>query len=252
MGLLIVALLLGVILAIVAALAIWLALGTWTLMWRAILAIVGASGVALVFCATSGELEAEWLGLVWVVVVTITAMFVFVRWFGFRLIDTTNGGRIRSDEMQFSLKQLMALTAGVAVIAAVARMLAPLVATMNVLIFGFVIASCLGTLALVAVWATLRLDPTRVKLSILAIVAMATAGLVYYGMETTNADPGLVWGSVVIVYTIALAGLLLLARSHGFRLGRNSECTQPTARHVTEPGDESERECRSGSRVKST
>jgi hypothetical protein len=126
----------------------------------------GASGVALVFCATSGEFEAEWLGLVWVVVVTITAMFVFVRWLGLRLVDTTDGGRIRSDEMQLSLTQLMALTAVVAVIAPVARLLAPLVATVNALMFGIAIALCLGTLALVAVWATLRSDPRRVRLSI--------------------------------------------------------------------------------------
>jgi hypothetical protein len=222
MGLLIVAFVLGVILAIVTALAIWLALGDWTLMWRAILVIAGASGVALVFCATSGEFEAEWLGLMWVVVVTVAAMFVFVRSCGLRLADTMDGGRFRSDEMQFSLTQLMALTAIVAVIAAVARMLAPLVVTVNALIFGIAIALCLGTLALVAAWATLRSNPTRVRLSILAIVAMAAAGLVYHGMETTNADPGLVWGSVVIVYTMALAGLLLLARARGIRLLRRS------------------------------
>jgi len=139
--------------------------------------------------------------------------------------------------MQFSLAQLMALTAVVAVIAAVFRMLAPLVATMNALLIGIAIAFCLGTVALVAVWATLRSNATRVRLTILAIVAIVAAGLVYYGMESTNAEPGLVWGTAVIVYTIALAGLLLLARSHGVRLLRNSDCTQLTARHATEPAD---------------
>jgi hypothetical protein len=237
MAFVIVALMLGVILAIVAAIAIWLALGNRTLMWRAILAIVGVSGAALVLCASSGEFEAEWLGLVWVVVVATTALFVFLRWLGYRLANTRTGERIRSDEMQFSLTQLMALTAVVAAVAAVARMLAPLVATMNALIFGIAVASCVGALALVAVWATLRSDLTRVRLVILALVAMAVAGVVYYGVETTNADPGLVWGSVVIIYTITLAGLLLLARSYGVRLLRNSDLTWATARDAAEPAD---------------
>jgi hypothetical protein len=223
MEMLFVVLVLGVTLAIVALLAIWLALGNWTLMWRAILTILGASAVALVFCATSGELEAEWLALVWVVVVTITGMFVFIRWLGFRLVDTTFNSPVRSGEMQFSLMQLIVLTTVVAAIAGVARLFAPLVATINALIFGLAIAICLGTLALVATWATLQPVTTRMKQSILAIVAILMAGLVYYGMETTNTDPGIVWGSVVIVYTVALGGSLLLARSHGFRLLRSSE-----------------------------
>lgn len=235
MELLIVAFVLGVILAIVAVLATWLALGNWTVMWRAMLAIVGASGGALLFCATSGERDAEWLVVVWVIVITIAAMFVLVRWLGFKLVDTTTGSGIRSDEMQFSLVQLMALTAVVAAIAAAARMLAPLKATMMALTFGLAIAICLGALALVTVWAILQSDITRSKLSILAIAAIVMAGLVYCGMEATNADPGLVWGAVVIVYTIALAGSLLLARRHGFRLQSNSDCNQPTARRATEP-----------------
>jgi len=204
--------------------------------------ILGASAVGLVFCAASGELELEWLGLVWVLVVTITAMFVFVHWLGFRLVDTTAANRIRSDELQFSVKQLMALMAAVAVIAAVARLLTPLVATMSALVFGLAIAICLGTLALVAAWATLRSEATRIRLSTLVAASIVIAGLVYYGMETTDADPGLAWGSVVIVYTFALAASLLVARSHGFRLLIGPECRLPTAHHATEPRDAAERE----------
>jgi hypothetical protein len=125
--------------------------------------------------------------------------------------------------MRYSLKQLMALTGVVAVIAAAASMLAPLVATFNALAFGIGIALCLGTLALVAVFATLRSNPTQGKYLSLALVAVAAAGLVYYGMETTNADPGWVWGLVVMLYTMALTGLLLLARSRGLRLLRTSD-----------------------------
>jgi hypothetical protein len=61
MEILVVAGVLGVISAVAAILAIWLALGSGKAIWRAILAIAGASGVALVFCAVSGEAEAEWL-----------------------------------------------------------------------------------------------------------------------------------------------------------------------------------------------
>lgn len=223
MGFFIIAFVLGVILAIVAFLAIWLALGMQTMMWRTMLAIAGASGGGLIFCVASGELEAEWLGLAWVVVVTVTSMFVLVRWLGFKLADTATSVPVRSDEMQFSLRQLMALTAVVAAITAAARMLAPLIATWQVLMVGIAIAVCLGGLALLTVWATLRLEVTRPKLSILAIAALVMAGLVHYAMEATNADPGLVWGSVVVVFTVALAGLLLLARRHGVRLRSNAD-----------------------------
>jgi len=217
---------LGVILSIVAVLAVWLALGHGTAMWRAILAIVGVSGVALAFCAASGELEAEWLGLVWVVVVALTAMFLCVRWLGFKLAYTNARSRIRSDEFQFSLSQLLALTAVVAVVAAAARLLAPFVLTVNALSFGLAIAICLGIVALVAVGATLRPVITRIKISALVITAIVMAGLAYYGIEATNADPGIVWASTVIVYAIALTGLLLLGRSYGLRLLRSSECSQ--------------------------
>jgi hypothetical protein len=235
MGMLIFGFVLGSLLAIVAVLAIWLALGSWTVMWRAILVIVGASGVALLFCAASGEFEAEWLGLVWVVVVTVTAMFVFVRWLGFRLVDaTSHTNRIRSDEWQFSVAQLMGLTGVVAVSSAVGKMLVPLVATMDALIVGSAIAICLGTLALVAAWATLRSATTRIRILTLAVVTIAMSGLVYYGMEATDADPGLVWASVVIMYGIALSKLLLLARSRGFRLLLRSEFNHPQSA-VTAP-----------------
>jgi hypothetical protein len=223
MGMLLFALVLGVILAIAAALAIWLALGEWTLMWRAMLTIAGASGGALIFCVVSGELEAEWLGLVWVVVVTITAMFVIVRLLGFRLMVAESDDRIASDEMQFSLRQLMALMAVFAIIAGAARRLTPLIATMEALIFGLAIAFCLGALSLFTMWVTLRSDNiARIKLSFLAIFAIAMAGLVYCGMEVTNADPGLIWAGVTLVFTIVLAGLLLLARQRGFRLRSHS------------------------------
>jgi hypothetical protein len=191
-------------------------------MWRVILAILGASAVGLVFCAISGEFEAEWLGLAWVVVVTITGMFLFARWLGFRMVGAMASGPVQIDKTQFSLIQLFLLTTVVAAIAAVARQLTPLVATMNALIFGVAIAICLGTVALVATWTTLESVTTRMKQSILAIVTVGMAGLVCYAMEATNADPGLVWGSVVIVYTITLVGLLLLGRSRGFRLLRGS------------------------------
>jgi hypothetical protein len=215
---LIVALMLGVILAVAAVLAIWLALGRWTLMWRVSLAILGASGGGIIFCALSGELQVEWLALVWVVVVTIAAMFAVVRWVGFKLVDATSGSRLGTAETQFSVTQLMVLTSVVGATAAGARLLAPLVATINALVFGLTIAVCLGTLALVAAWAMLGSETTRIKLLALAVVTVIVTGLVYCGMEITNADPGIVWASVVVVYTLALAGLLLLMRSGGYRL----------------------------------
>ena len=162
MEILVIATLLGVISAIAAVLAIWLALGSGRAIWRAILAIAGVSGVALAFCAISGEAEAEWLILMWVVGATITGMFMLVRFRGFKLVDAA-GNRARSDEMQFSVTQLLALTSVVAAVAAVARLLAPIVPTPSAMGIYLAMAICLGTVAVVAVWATLRSDFTRTK-----------------------------------------------------------------------------------------
>jgi hypothetical protein len=224
MRLLILASALGLALAVAAALAIWLALGHRKVMGRATLAIVGASVAALLFCAVSGEFEAEWLALAWIVVVTVTAMFGVVRWLGFRLIDRTAGSGIQPEKLQFSLTQLIGLTTVVAAIGAVARLLTPRIATLDGLLAGLAIAICLGALALVTAWATLRPDVTLLKLVILPVAVAALAGLVYYGMEATNADPGLVWGAAMIAYAIALAGALWLVRLRGFRLRSNEDC----------------------------
>ena len=217
MEILVVAIVLGVISAVAAVLAIWLALGSGRAISRAILAVAGVSGVALAFCAISGEAEVEWLALLWIVGATITAMFMFVRLRGFRLVDAT-GKPARSDEMQFSVTHLLALTAVVAAVAAVARLLAP--TPLNAMIIFQAIAMGLGAVALLAVWATLHSAVTRFKTLTLFVVAMVMAGLTYYGIEATDADPGAVWGSMVIIYTMALFGSLWLVRVRGFRLVR--------------------------------
>jgi hypothetical protein len=226
MELLVVAIVMGVISAVAAALAIWLALGSGRAIWRAILAIAGASGAALAFCAISGETEAEWLVLMWVVVATILAMFMVVRVCGFKLLDAA-GKQAQSVELQFSVTHLLALTAVVAGVAAVARLLAPIATTQSAISIFLAMAMCLGAVALVAVWATLRSDFTRIKTLTLFIVAIVMAGLTYYGMEATNTDPGEIWGFTVIVYTMALVGSLLFMRARGFRLVRLSELCQP-------------------------
>jgi hypothetical protein len=89
--------------------------------------------------------------------------------------------------------------------------------------FGLGIAMCIGTLALVAAWAILRSAAPRITLPSFASFAIVMSGLTWYIVEATHADPGLVWGSAVFAYAVALAGLLLLARSRGFRLLLPSE-----------------------------
>jgi hypothetical protein len=215
--------LLGSISAVAAMLAIWLALGGERAIWRAILAIAGVSAAGLALCAMSGEAEAEWLVLVWVVAANVAALMLPVRTAGYRLASTA-GNRAKSGEMQFSVRQLLALTAVVAVVVAAARLLAPTSAT-AVFIF-LAISLCLGAVALVAVWATLRSSLTPIKTAALVVLSAVMAGLVYYGMEATNADPGEIWGGAVILYTIALAGMLLVVRARGFRLLHIAEAGQ--------------------------
>ncbi len=223
MAFVLIALTLGPMLAAVAVMAIWLTLGSSKLMWRTIFAILGASGLGLLFCASSGELEAEWLGLMWIVVVTVAGMFVLVRWQGLRLVNTAKPNLICSNEFQFSVSQLLALTAAVALVVAFARVLAPMIATVNALLIGLGIAICLGALAVVASLTTLRLQEPKAGLRLFAIATIMTTGLVFVVMEATNADPGIVWGSVVVVYALCLRASFRFARTHGFSILSTSE-----------------------------
>ncbi len=223
MGLLFVAGLLGVSLAAAALVASWLAFARSSWIRRGTYAILGGSAAGLVFCFASGELELEWLGLMWIVVMTVALMFLTARSFGVRLVNTNNGKPkhdrgIPSNESQFTIRQLMILTAATAAIAAAARWLAPLTMTVEAMMFGGGIAICLGILALVAAWATLRVELNRTRCFILAVASLVMAALVYCVMEVTDADPGLVWGCVVVVYASALSTAFLFARSCGIRL----------------------------------
>jgi hypothetical protein len=229
MEILVVAVVLGVISAVAAVLAIWLALGSGRAIWRAILAVGGVSGAALAVCALSGEAEVEWLVLMWSIVATNTAMFMLVRFGGYKLMNAA-GNQVRSDETQFSITHLLALTAVIAAVAAVARLLAPMAMTALAMFLG--IAICLALVAVVAVWATLHSAATQSKTLTLFAVAVVMAGLTYYGIEVTDADPGAIWGSMVIVYTMALVGSLWLVRARGFRLIRIPSA-QKTLTHST-------------------
>jgi hypothetical protein len=117
----------------------------------------------------------------------------------------------------------MILTAATAAIAAVARPLAPLMLTIEALMFGGGIALCLGVLALVSVWATVSVEVNRTRFFILAANTLFIAASFYGVMEITEADPGLVWGCVVVIYAATLSAALLYARSRGFRLLCNYE-----------------------------
>ena len=217
MEILIVASTLGVMSAVAAVLAMWLALGSGRAIWRAILVIAGTSGAALAFCVISGEAEAEWLVLMGVVAATTASIFMLARILGFTLVKAA-ANQIRAEKLQFSVRQLLTLTAVVAVVAAGARLLLPIAMTPSAIVICLTATSCLGAVAPMAVWATLRPDLTVIKTLSLVVVAFLMAGVDYYVMEATNADPGLIWGSTVIVYTVALVGALLLLRARGFRL----------------------------------
>lgn len=223
MALILIALTLGPMLAAVATIAMWLTLGGSTLMWRSIVAVLGGSLLGLVFCAVSGELEAEWLGLMWVVVITVAAMFVVVRRQGLRLVDTKKPIRRDSDEFRFSVLHLLGLTAVVALIATFARALAPLVATLNALMFGLGIAVCLGSLAIIGSLTTLRLRQSQSGLWVFVVASVVIAGTVFTVMEATNADPGIVWGSIVVVYALSLRALFGFLRNRGFAIASDSD-----------------------------
>ena len=135
---------------------------------------------------------------------------------GYRLIEAAIANKI-------AVTPIPGVTAATAAIAAVARWLAPLTMTVEVMIFGSGVAACLGVLALVLAWGTLRCDITRFRSLVLGFISLASAGLVYCVMEVTEADPGFVWGCVVVVYSAAISAAFLVARSLGLRFLRDYE-----------------------------
>ena len=212
------ALILGVALAGTAVLGIWLALGHSTMMRRGLAVLIASSLLGFGICVAIGEAELEWLLLAWVVATTVCVMFLFLRALGYRLKNIDRPSNRDEAEQQFSLWQLLVLTTAFAAIAAVARFLAPFQLYRDTILIGLIVASSIGLLSIAATWAVLRSEIGSLGFAGLTVLAVGVAGLVYYAMEVTQADPGLVWAYVTLVFTAAMGAMLYLARQRGIRL----------------------------------
>ena len=159
----------------------------------------------------------------WIVLVAVAAMFMLVRCKGLRLVDTRKPNLPHFDEFQFSVSHVIGLTAVAALVLAFARFLAPMIVNLNVIMTGLAIAVCLGALAVLASLTVLRRQRSKIGIRVLSIVTLVVAGLVYVIMEVTDADPGVVWGSVIVVYAVVLRSLLQLVHARGFSLVSISE-----------------------------
>ena len=206
----------AVILAMVATVAIWVALGSGPFLRRVIVGIPVTSAMGFLFCATSGEFEVEWLILCWVVGITVGLVMSCVRHLGFQL--GREDASPTDAKAQFSLLHMLMLTGMVAVAIAVSKLLEP---SSSSLIFSLVIASCLSLLPPPAIWATLRANISSAGFAAFAGIASLAATLIYFSVEATGVDPGSIWAMILIVYTAVLTGMLLLARSWGFRFSRS-------------------------------
>lgn len=210
----------GVILSQVTVLGIWVALGRVAPMWRAVVAIAGSSCLGLLLCLGIGELESEWFILVWFLALVTTAVFLIMRWCGYQLVSGEQRTNAETDEMQFSLLQMLGLVTVIAALAAIGKSVGPSLPVVGTLSFGISIAGALGLLALAAAWATLGTTCGPRHLVVLGFVALGGAVLVFYIMEATGADPGSAWAIVFSVYVSCTAATLLAARAMGFRVSR--------------------------------
>jgi hypothetical protein len=91
------------------------------------------------------------------------------------------------------------------------------VLSLEIIAIGLALAICFAGIAATALWGTL--NPEGLGTLTASAVALATAATVYYGMEVTSIDPGILWFAITLAYSVLLILTLVAVRCCGYRLG---------------------------------
>jgi hypothetical protein len=208
-----------VVVCLASLLGVGLSLGLPHFLWRFIVALVGTSVLGLGLAVAIGELEAEWFVLIALVTAFAAAATVPARVWGLRLVRNPKM-LTQPPNLQFTIRQLMLATLVVACLLGVGRLLAQ-----NIIAFGLALAICFACIAATALCGAL--NPKRAGTLTASAVALATAAIVYYGMEVTAIDPGILWFAITLAFSALLIVALVAVRGCGYRLA----CPPPDHRN---------------------
>ena len=200
-----------VVLCLASLLGMGLSLGLRHFLWRFVVVFVGTSTLGLGLCLAIGEMEAEWFLLIALVTGFVASATVPLRLWGLRLVRHPKM-LSQATSLKFTIRQIMSVTLVVACLLGIGRAL-----SLEIVAFGLALAICFAGIAATALWGTL--NPAGAGTLAASVVAVATAAIVYYGMEVTTIDPGILWFAITLTYSVLLILTLVAVRCCGYRLG---------------------------------
>jgi hypothetical protein len=174
------------------------------------------------------------LGISTITITVSTGSLLVVRWLGVRFTRQTEFGQLERSEsegLRFSIRDLMILTAAVALLCAGAKALKE--SPMSVLLLVLVLALCFVTVGLVSLWAALgKARPLRRSPVVFVLSPVLGAFLAFAAGEHWA---GWVYALLImLLYPAALLGSLLIVWSCGYRLVRSAV---PAAGRPDDEGD---------------
>lgn len=207
-------------------LGMWMALGRTHFAFRSLAAVVGI--FALGFALGSGihEVDTEWFVLVALVMIFVAGVVGLLRLLGIRAFHLAESSATSTRDLQFTIRQLMLATLIVACLLGIGRALAPFLPPARVITFGLALAICFAAVAVSALWGTLGIRNVEARITAASLVAVVTAGIVYYVVEVTQVDPGSIWFTIVLAYSALMIISLIAVRFSGYRIARISRRSQ--------------------------
>jgi len=200
-----------VVLCLASLLGMGLSLGLPHFLWRFVVVLVGTSVLGLGLCMAIGEMEAEWFLLIALVTGFVASATAPLRLWGLRLVRHPKM-LSQAPRLKFTIRQIMSATLVVACLLGIGRVL-----SLEIVAFGLALSICFAGIAATSLWGTLH--PEGAGTLTASAVALATAVIVYYGMEVTAIDPGILWFAITLAYAVLLILTLVAVRCCGYRLG---------------------------------
>jgi hypothetical protein len=212
---------------------LWAALGSTRFAARFIIPGV----VLLIFTAIRGESHGDQVELILLFgthAVVLLTILVPMRIAGRWVVSWPEDGLPRAERVQFSLWNMMETTTGVAVLAALSKLvLAPSHMPQGESTFIVLLSLALAAILLLTMWILLRqqLNSPLVRMVVVISVTMAVLTSVLTSGDGARGDKTI---QVVLTYAALVAGCLIVCRLCGYRLVRaelrqNDRPIQPIA-----------------------
>lgn len=188
-------------------LSIWLVFGNLAFLIRAWLFVLGTLLLGCLTCVSIGEFEGEWLVMIALICGAVAAAVGLMRVFGLQIMQAADAADQES-RRTFSMWQLLVMVTSMAGICGALRLMYDHM-DLGLLRFSLVIAAALAAVGAASSWGILaKQAPGPAYRAVLVVgVSALAAMLIYYDMEMTRVDPGVIWAMIVAGH----AGLLWVA-----------------------------------------